>query len=138
MHFAQRERNFRSLGGFPIELPSWGLANTGTRFGAFLPAAAAATIEEKISAAAQVHSLTGICPSLARQRGVGSVGNLKATCELRHSHANRAFVLRFSSRMNRADSPQRMLGYYAAVRTNAILWLLRETRARTTDHVIPG
>ena len=32
-----------------IELPSWGFANTGTRFGKFLQPAAATTIEEKFS-----------------------------------------------------------------------------------------
>lgn len=48
-----------------IELPSWGFANTGTRFGKFLQAAAASTLEEKFADAAQVHRLTGACPTLA-------------------------------------------------------------------------
>ena len=48
-----------------IELPSWGFANTGTRFGKFLQAAAATTIEEKLSDAGQVHALTGACPTVA-------------------------------------------------------------------------
>ena len=48
-----------------IELPSWGFANTGTRFGKFLQAAAASTIEEKFADAAQVHRLTAACPTLA-------------------------------------------------------------------------
>ncbi|MBV9622342.1 MAG: sugar isomerase, partial [Acidobacteria bacterium] len=38
---------FRALEEFRIEIPSWGFANTGTRFGKFLQPAAAATIEEK-------------------------------------------------------------------------------------------
>ena len=50
---------------FRIEIPSWGFANTGTRFGKFLQPAAATTIEEKFSDAGQVHLLTGICPTLA-------------------------------------------------------------------------
>ena len=54
-----------ALDSFRIELPSWGFANTGTRFGKFLQPAAAATIEEKFSDAAQVHALTGVCPTLA-------------------------------------------------------------------------
>jgi hypothetical protein len=33
-----------------IELPSWGFADTGTRFGKFFQPAAAATIEEKFAA----------------------------------------------------------------------------------------
>ncbi len=53
------------LDRFHVELPSWGFANTGTRFGKFLQPAAASTIEEKFSDAAQVHRWTGICPTLA-------------------------------------------------------------------------
>src|SRR6266567_3254291 len=56
---------FRSLEEFRIETPSWGFANTGTRFGKFLQAAAASTIEEKFSDAGQVHLLTGVCPTIA-------------------------------------------------------------------------
>lgn len=56
---------FQSLETFNIELPSWGFSNTGTRFGKFLQAAAATTIEEKFSDAGQVHALTGICPTVA-------------------------------------------------------------------------
>ena len=48
-----------------VELPSWGFANTGTRFGKFIQAAAATTIEEKFSDAAQVHAVTGACKTLA-------------------------------------------------------------------------
>ena len=48
-----------------IELPSWGFANTGTRFGKFLQPAAAVTIEEKLSDAGEVHKLTGSCPTVA-------------------------------------------------------------------------
>ncbi len=55
----------KALDKFKIELPSWGFANTGTRFGKFIQAAAATTIEEKFSDAAQVHSVTGACPTLA-------------------------------------------------------------------------
>jgi L-rhamnose isomerase/sugar isomerase len=55
----------RALDGFEIELPSWGFANTGTRFGKFLQPAAASTVEEKLSDAAQVHRLTGVCPTVA-------------------------------------------------------------------------
>src|SRR5215813_11730535 len=54
-----------ALESFRIELPSWGFANTGTRFGKFLQAAAASTLEEKFSDAGQVHALTGVCPTVA-------------------------------------------------------------------------
>jgi L-rhamnose isomerase / sugar isomerase len=55
----------RALDEFRIELPSWGFANTGTRFGKYLQPAAAATLEEKFSDAGQVHALTGVCPTVA-------------------------------------------------------------------------
>jgi L-rhamnose isomerase / sugar isomerase len=53
------------LDRFNIEIPSWGFANTGTRFGKFLQPGAATTLEEKFADAAQVHALTGVTPSLA-------------------------------------------------------------------------
>jgi L-rhamnose isomerase/sugar isomerase len=56
---------WKALDKFKIELPSWGFANTGTRFGKFIQAAAATTIEEKFSDASQVHTLTGACPTMA-------------------------------------------------------------------------
>src|SRR5256885_10145610 len=59
------ERIFQARDSLKIELPSWGFANTGTRFGKFIQPAAATTIEEKFSDASQVHSLTGVCPTLA-------------------------------------------------------------------------
>jgi L-rhamnose isomerase / sugar isomerase len=54
-----------ALDRLKIELPSWGFANTGTRFGKFVQPGAATTIQEKFSDVAQVHSLTGACPTLA-------------------------------------------------------------------------
>jgi len=56
---------FRALEEFRIEIPSWGFANTGTRFGKFVQPAAAATTEEKFSDAGQVHRVTGVCPTIA-------------------------------------------------------------------------
>ena len=53
------------LGRLAIELPSWGFADTGTRFGKFLQPAAALTLEDKLDDAQQVHRLTGACPSVA-------------------------------------------------------------------------
>ena len=43
----------RALDRFQIEIPSWGFANTGTRFGKFLQAGAATSLEEKFADAAQ-------------------------------------------------------------------------------------
>src|SRR6516225_6334370 len=59
------EKVFRALEKFRIEIPSWGFANTGTRFGKFLQPAAATTTEEKFSDAGLVHQLTGGCPTVA-------------------------------------------------------------------------
>src|ERR1700758_4862639 len=59
------EKIFAALETFRIELPSWGFANTGTRFGKFIQPAAATTTEEKFSDAGQVHLLTGVCPTVA-------------------------------------------------------------------------
>jgi len=59
------ERVNSALDSLQIELPSWGFANTGTRFGKFLQPEAATCVEDKFSDAAQVHALTGACPTLA-------------------------------------------------------------------------
>jgi L-rhamnose isomerase/sugar isomerase len=59
------DRAFPVLDSFQIEIPSWGFANTGTRFGKFIQAAAASTIEEKFSDAAEVNRLTGSTPTMA-------------------------------------------------------------------------
>ncbi len=78
------DKVFRALEIFRIELPSWGFANTGTRFGKFLQQAAATSIEEKFSDAGQVHALTGICPTVALHvlwdfpEGVKSVSQIAA------------------------------------------------------------
>ncbi len=49
----------------PIETPSWGYGDGGTRFHVFPHPAAARTVREKIADAALVHRLTGSCPSVA-------------------------------------------------------------------------
>ena len=54
-----------ALRALPIELPSWGFGNAGTRFGAFPEPGSARDIYEKIEDAAAVHRLTGACPSVA-------------------------------------------------------------------------
>jgi L-rhamnose isomerase / sugar isomerase len=65
MHAKQTERIFQALDRFRIEIPSWGFANTGTRFGKFIQPAAAITIAEKFADAGQVHAVTGVCPTMA-------------------------------------------------------------------------
>ncbi len=65
MDASTSDKVFAALETFRIELPSWGFANTGTRFGKFIQPAAATTTEEKFSDAGQVHLLTGVCPTVA-------------------------------------------------------------------------
>jgi L-rhamnose isomerase/sugar isomerase len=48
-----------------IETPSWGYANSGTRFKAFAWPGAATTTQEKLADAAMVHKMTGIAPTVA-------------------------------------------------------------------------
>ncbi|HEY5054526.1 MAG TPA: TIM barrel protein [Acidobacteriaceae bacterium] len=59
------ERVWTALDGFQIEVPSWGFANTGTRFGKFVQGGAATTIDEKFADAAEVNALTGASPTVA-------------------------------------------------------------------------
>ena len=61
----QTELAHQALDGFAIELPSWGFANTGTRFGKFVQASAATNTEEKLADAGAVHRFTECCPSVA-------------------------------------------------------------------------
>ncbi|GGA60816.1 L-rhamnose isomerase [Edaphobacter acidisoli] len=61
----ETERVWAALDGFHIEVPSWGFANTGTRFGKFVQGGAATTIEEKFADAAEVNKLTGASPTVA-------------------------------------------------------------------------
>ncbi len=61
----QQASVFRALDRFRIELPSWGFANTGTRFGKFIQPAAATNVAEKFADAAEVNRLTGVAPTVA-------------------------------------------------------------------------
>lgn len=65
MSSANDAKIFRALDTFRVEIPSWGFANTGTRFGKFIQPAAASTTEEKFSDAGEVHRYTGVCPTIA-------------------------------------------------------------------------
>jgi len=62
---SQSERILAALNRFQIETPSWGYADTGTRFGKFHQPAAAIDLGDKLADAGQVHRLTGCCPSVA-------------------------------------------------------------------------
>ena len=77
------DRIFAALDDFRIEVPSWGFANTGTRFGKFAQSGAATTIEEKFADAAEVNKLTGAAPTVALHvlwdtpNGKGDVAEIK-------------------------------------------------------------
>ncbi|MDR3746015.1 MAG: TIM barrel protein [Acidobacteriaceae bacterium] len=77
------ERVFAALDSFRIEVPSWGFANTGTRFGKFSQAGAATTIEEKFADAGEINRLTGASPTVALHvlwdlpNGKGDVAEIK-------------------------------------------------------------
>ncbi|HWC00416.1 MAG TPA: TIM barrel protein, partial [Bryobacteraceae bacterium] len=83
----QEEKIWNALDTFRIELPSWGFANTGTRFGKFQQAAAATSTAEKFSDAGQVHKFTGCCPTVAVHvlwdfpRGKASAGEVARMAE---------------------------------------------------------
>jgi L-rhamnose isomerase/sugar isomerase len=62
---AQLRRARAALEAFIIETPSWGFADTGTRFGKFLQDAAAIDLADKLADAGHVHGLTGCCPTVA-------------------------------------------------------------------------
>jgi L-rhamnose isomerase/sugar isomerase len=87
MDAQKTETIFHALESFRIELPSWGFANTGTRFGKFIQPAAATSTEEKFSDAGQVHLLTGVCPTVALHvlwdcpEGINSTGDIKKFAE---------------------------------------------------------
>ena len=62
---ARRQRIIERLLRFKIETPSWGFADTGTRFGKFLQDAAAVDLDDKLSDAGIVHQYTGMAPTVA-------------------------------------------------------------------------
>src|SRR5436190_18554789 len=93
----QEKLIYQALDALHIELPSWGFANTGTRFGKFVQAAAAVTTEDKFSDAGQVHALTGSCPTVALHvqwdlpnglTDVGQVQRLAEKCGVRPGSIN--------------------------------------------------
>ena len=87
------ERVNEALDRFRIEIPSWGFANTGTRFGKFIQDGAATSTAEKFADAGEVFRLTGITPTVALHvlwdlpNGLADVPNIRA---LEREHGVRA------------------------------------------------
>jgi L-rhamnose isomerase/sugar isomerase len=59
------DRVIERMTQFRVEAPSWGFADTGTRFGKFLQDAAAVDLEDKFSDAGITHKYTGATPTVA-------------------------------------------------------------------------
>ncbi len=55
----------QKLKAFTVETPSWGYGDSGTRFKVFQKTGVPRNPYEKFEDAAQVHKVTGICPSVA-------------------------------------------------------------------------
>jgi len=62
---SRQQKVWAALDRFRIEIPSWGFANTGTRFGKFVQSGAATNLEEKFADAGEVNRLTGASPTVA-------------------------------------------------------------------------
>jgi L-rhamnose isomerase/sugar isomerase len=81
------QRIHDALDDFRIELPSWGFADTGTRFGKFRQDGAAIDLADKLADAGTVNKLTGCCPKVAThalwdfQEGVDPEGILSLARE---------------------------------------------------------
>lgn len=60
-----KEQAIASLDALKIELPSWGFADTGTRFGKFLQDGSAIDTADKFADAGMVNRLTACCPAVA-------------------------------------------------------------------------
>lgn len=54
-----------SLKNLVIELPSWAVGNSGTRYGVFRQPGAARTIWEKVDDCAEIQRMLGVCPVMA-------------------------------------------------------------------------
>ncbi|MGF1484053.1 MAG: TIM barrel protein [Opitutales bacterium] len=65
MKKSQIDCALHALDSFEIETPSWGYADTGTRFGKFFQDAAAIDTADKFADAGAVHAHTGCCPTVA-------------------------------------------------------------------------
>ena len=65
-----------------IETPSWGYADSGTRFKVFRQAGAARTTFEKLADAAQVHKLHRRRPLGGAAHPLGQGGRLRRACRL--------------------------------------------------------
>jgi L-rhamnose isomerase/sugar isomerase len=74
------------LDDFTVETPSWGYANSGTRFGTFHQPSAARSLAEKLADAGTVHRYTGLTPKVALHIPWDDSDNWDATQALADEH----------------------------------------------------
>lgn len=116
-----------ALDRFRIEIPSWGFANTGTRFGKFIQPGAATDIEEKFADAGEVNRLTGASPTVALHALWDLPHGLKDVATIRDLEA-RYGVRAGSINPNLFQSQEYKFGSLAS--PNA------EVRKMATDHLL--
>ncbi|MFC5402059.1 L-rhamnose isomerase [Cohnella soli] len=112
------------LKSLAIETPSWGFGDSGTRFKVFRNGKAARTPYEKLEDAAEVHRLTGCCPSVAIHipwDKTDSYGKLR-------SHAESLGVKIGAVNPNLFQEEEYMLG--SVTNANAAI------RRKATDHLL--
>ncbi len=121
------EQVWTALDRFRIEIPSWGFANTGTRFGKFIQLGAATSIEEKFADAGEVHRLTGVSPAVALHV-LWDMPNGVKDVELIRKLETRYGVRAGSINPNLFQSPEYKFGSIASPSA--------EVRKQATDHLV--
>lgn len=109
-----------------IELPSWAVANSGTRYGVFRQKGAARTIWEKIDDCAEIQRVLGICPVMA------SHVNWDVTDDGRYQPV-RAYAAERGLRIGTVH-PNTFLGQQ--YKLGSICSPVEEVRASTIDHFV--
>jgi L-rhamnose isomerase/sugar isomerase len=107
-----------------IETPSWGYANSGTRFKVFAQEGVPRTPQEKIDDAAVVHRLTGVAPAIALHIPWDRVDDYRALA----TYAQDQGVVLGTINSNVFQDPDYMLGSV----TNADAGV----RRKATDHLL--
>ncbi|MCL4514541.1 MAG: L-rhamnose isomerase [Firmicutes bacterium] len=113
-----------ALRDFHVETPSWGYGNAGTRFQVFAHPGAARNIFEKLADAAQVHRLTGICPTVAVHIPWDKVEDYSAL----HAEAEKLGVKIGAVNPNLFQEPEYMLG--------SLCHAGRAVRRKAADHLL--
>ena len=124
---SQSRSHLRALDKLKIELPSWGFANTGTRFGKFLQLDGSNDDRGKFSDAAQVQAITGAAPTLALHVQWDLPGGVKDVAKLRDCRRNSESV-----------RDQSIPIFFKIKNTSMVLWRIRIRRfeSRLIQHIL--